>query len=70
MAAWQFALALVPRAAWHASSRPSLPIWDGTAELWRSEPVEIWASRLKFTLGESAPHWDETGLMWGAYDSH
>ncbi len=71
VAVWQFPFALVPRKAWVAAPKPaSLPIWDGTAALWAGESAADWGQRLKSALGEPAPYWDQSGLMWGTYENH
>lgn len=71
VAVWQSPFALVPRKAWSAAvPRPEMPIWDGTAALWAGESAQEWTQRLKAAFGESAPYWDQAGLMWGDYDKH
>jgi hypothetical protein len=47
-----------------------MPIWDATAALWAGASTQEWAERLKAAFGESAPYWDQAGLMWGDYDKH
>lgn len=71
MAAWQVGFAIVPRKAWAACvPPPGTPIWDGTAALWAGASAKDWAQRLKAVFGESAPYWDQAGLMWGDDDRH